>query len=59
MPTEVSVESDAVSQSLKDVSAISLFVEDLQTAKSFYQDVFNVDVVFEDENSACVKFGRL
>jgi lactoylglutathione lyase len=59
MPTEVSVAIDAVSQSLKNVSAISLFVEDLQTAKSFYQDVFNVDVVFEDEASACVKFDRL
>ena len=58
MPSEVSLESD-VSQSLKDVSAISLFVEDLETAKSFYEDVFGVDVVFEDATSACVKFDRL
>jgi catechol 2,3-dioxygenase-like lactoylglutathione lyase family enzyme len=41
------------------VSAISLFVEDLETAKSFYRDVFGVQVVFEDETSVCVKFDRL
>lgn len=48
-----------MSQSLKHVSAISLFVEDLDTAKSFYRDVFDVDVVFEDETSTCVKFDDL
>jgi lactoylglutathione lyase len=47
------------SQTLQDVSAISLFVEDLETAKSFYRDVFGVQVVFEDETSVCVKFDRL
>jgi catechol 2,3-dioxygenase-like lactoylglutathione lyase family enzyme len=41
------------------VSAISLFVEDLLAAKSFYQDVFGVDVVFEDDSSECVKFDHL
>jgi catechol 2,3-dioxygenase-like lactoylglutathione lyase family enzyme len=46
-------------QSLSHVSAISLFVEDLQTAKSFYEAVFGVEVVFEDENSVCVKFEQL
>jgi lactoylglutathione lyase len=45
--------------SLKKVSAISLFVGDLQAAKAFYRDVFDVDVVFEDETSVCVKFGHL
>jgi catechol 2,3-dioxygenase-like lactoylglutathione lyase family enzyme len=50
---------EAVRQSLKQISAISLFVEDLQGAKSFYQDVFGVDVVFEDDDSVAVKFGRL
>ena len=47
------------SQTLQEVSAISLFVEDLETAKSFYRDVFGVQVVFEDETSVCVKFDRL
>jgi len=45
--------------SLKKVSAVSLFVRDLQAAKTFYRDVFDVDVVFEDETSVCVKFGHL
>jgi catechol 2,3-dioxygenase-like lactoylglutathione lyase family enzyme len=48
-----------MSESLQTVSAISLFVEDLQAAKAFYQDVFGVDVVFEDATSVCVKFDQL
>jgi lactoylglutathione lyase len=44
---------------LDHVNAISLFVEDLATAKSFYEDVFGVDVVFEDETSVCVNFDGL
>jgi catechol 2,3-dioxygenase-like lactoylglutathione lyase family enzyme len=51
--------STTETQSLSHVSAISLFVEDLQTAKSFYEAVFGVEVVFEDENSVCVKFEQL
>jgi catechol 2,3-dioxygenase-like lactoylglutathione lyase family enzyme len=50
---------DAAARSLRNVSAISLFVDDLGAAKSFYRDVFDVPVVFEDESSVCVKFGRL
>ena len=50
---------EVAARSLGKVSAISLFVEDLQAAKSFYRDVFGVDVVFEDETSVCVRFGRL
>ena len=42
-----------------DVWAITLFVEDLDDAKRFYQDVFAQPVVFEDENSAAFKFGNL
>jgi catechol 2,3-dioxygenase-like lactoylglutathione lyase family enzyme len=44
---------------LHKVSAISLFVEDLEAAKAFYRDVFALEVAYEDENSACVKFGEL
>jgi catechol 2,3-dioxygenase-like lactoylglutathione lyase family enzyme len=51
--------AEAAAQSLKKVSAIGLFVRDLQTANTFYRDVFDVDVVFEDETSACVKFNHL
>ena len=51
--------AEGAAQSLKKVSAISLFVSDLQTAKTFYRGVFDVDVVFEDETSVCVKFDQL
>ena len=48
-----------MSESLNDVSAMSLFVEDVSAAKQFYRDVFDVPVVFEDEVSAALKFNNL
>ncbi|WP_344152924.1 VOC family protein [Nocardioides koreensis] len=38
---------------------MSLFVEDVPEAKAFYQDVFGVPVVYEDEVSAALKFDNL
>lgn len=35
---------------------MSRFVEDLQETKSFYQNVFDAQVMYEDEVSAGVKF---
>ncbi|MGI8885409.1 MAG: VOC family protein [Gaiellaceae bacterium] len=37
-----------MSSVLKSVGAITLFVEDPQRSKSFYQDVFDVSVIYED-----------
>ncbi len=48
-----------MSISLKNVDVITLFVEDLQRSKSFYQDVFDLAVVFEDEDSAVFKFENM
>ncbi|MBA3735735.1 MAG: VOC family protein [Actinobacteria bacterium] len=45
-----------VSTSLNSVGAITLFVEDLEGSKAFYQEVFAVPVIFEDESSAAFKF---
>jgi catechol 2,3-dioxygenase-like lactoylglutathione lyase family enzyme len=45
-----------VSASLKSVGAITLFVEDLQRSKLFYQDVFDLPVTYEDEDSAVFRF---
>jgi catechol 2,3-dioxygenase-like lactoylglutathione lyase family enzyme len=45
--------------SLKRISAMSLFVEDLQAAKRFYQDVFAVKVLFEDDSSVAVGFDNV
>ena len=44
---------------IQHISAISLFVEDLQAAKAFYQSVFGAETVSEDEVSAALKFENL
>ncbi len=38
------------------VGAITLFSEDLDRSKQFYQEVFGLPVAFEDDNSAVFKF---
>ena len=38
------------------VGAVTLFVEDLAGARSFYQRVFGLPMVFEDEDSAVFQF---
>lgn len=42
----------------KGIGAITLFVEDLATAKQFYQAVFGLPVMFEDGDSTVFKFGN-
>lgn len=42
----------------KGISAITLFVEDLAETKRFYQEVFGLPIVFEDDNSAVFNFGN-
>ncbi len=44
--------------SLKGLGAITLFVEDLETSKRFYTEVFGLDVVFEDAESVVFDFGN-
>ena len=39
------------------ISAITLFVEDLATTRRFYQEVFGLPIVFEDDDSAVFRFG--
>jgi catechol 2,3-dioxygenase-like lactoylglutathione lyase family enzyme len=41
----------------KAINAITLFREDLQQTKAFYQRVFGLPIHFEDANSAVFKFG--
>ena len=50
-------ESDGSSCLSRSIRAITLFVEDLQVAKRFYQEVFGLPVIFEDANSAVFEFG--
>jgi catechol 2,3-dioxygenase-like lactoylglutathione lyase family enzyme len=48
-----------MSASLKSVGAITLFVEDPQRSKSFYQEVFDVPVIYEDKDAAAFEFENM
>jgi len=41
----------------KGIFAITLFAENLEQTKDFYQKVFGLPIDFEDSNSAVFKFG--
>jgi len=41
----------------KGIFAITLFTEDLEQTKKFYQNVFGLPIDYEDSNSAVFKFG--
>jgi catechol 2,3-dioxygenase-like lactoylglutathione lyase family enzyme len=43
----------------KGITAITLFVEDLDATKHFYREVFGLPVAFEDDDSAVFKFGSM
>ena len=45
--------------SLRSVGAITLFVDDPQRSKSFYQGVFDLSPIYEDEDSAAFGFENL
>jgi len=42
----------------KSIFAITLFVEDLEVTKQFYQQVFGLPVAFANSNSAVFEFGN-
>jgi catechol 2,3-dioxygenase-like lactoylglutathione lyase family enzyme len=46
-----------VEQWATGIGAITLFVEDLEKARRFYQQVFELPVVFEDDASTVFRFG--
>lgn len=41
----------------KGISAITLFVEDLDATKQYYLKTFGLPIIFQDDNSAVFKFG--
>ena len=47
-----------MSASLRNVGAITVFVDDLPRSRLFYQDVFGLSVVYEDAESAVFDFGN-
>jgi lactoylglutathione lyase len=48
-----------MSASLKSVGAITLFVEDPQRSKSFYERAFDVSAIWEDDASVAFKFDNM
>ena len=42
---------------LRGLGAITLFTEDLPATRAFYADVFGLELVFEDDDSAAYRFG--
>jgi catechol 2,3-dioxygenase-like lactoylglutathione lyase family enzyme len=48
-----------MSESLQSVGAITMFIEDRTRAKEFYERVFGVPVVNEDDVSVAFKFDNL
>jgi catechol 2,3-dioxygenase-like lactoylglutathione lyase family enzyme len=42
----------------KSINAITLFTENLEETKAYYQRVFGLPIHFEDPNSAVFKFGK-
>lgn len=48
-----------VGEALKKVEVITLFVEDVTASKSFYLDVFDVQVIYQDAVSAVLRFENL
>lgn len=44
---------------VSDISALTLVVEDLAASKRFYTEVFDLPVEWEDEVSAVLRFDRL
>jgi catechol 2,3-dioxygenase-like lactoylglutathione lyase family enzyme len=42
----------------KGIFAITLFTENLEQAKEFYQNIFGLSMDYEDSNSAVFKFGE-
>jgi catechol 2,3-dioxygenase-like lactoylglutathione lyase family enzyme len=55
--SDVAEESAKTNAWPKGIFAITLFTENLEQAKEFYQNVFGLPIDFEDSNSAVFKFG--
>jgi lactoylglutathione lyase len=48
-----------MTSSLNSVGAITLFVEDRERSKSFYESVFDLAPAYEDESSAAFNFDNM
>jgi lactoylglutathione lyase len=48
-----------MSESLKSVGAITMFIDDTQQTKAFYEEVFGARVVYEDADAVAFEFENL
>ena len=48
-----------MSESIRNVGAITLFVEEPQRSKKFYEQVFGATTIYEDENAAAFAFDNI
>jgi catechol 2,3-dioxygenase-like lactoylglutathione lyase family enzyme len=55
--SDVAGESVRMNAWPKGIFAITLFTENLEQAKEFYQNIFGLPIDYEDANSAVFKFG--
>jgi lactoylglutathione lyase len=44
---------------LRSIGAITMFVEDPQRSKSFYEQVFDAEAVYEDDDAATFRFENM
>jgi catechol 2,3-dioxygenase-like lactoylglutathione lyase family enzyme len=55
---EVTEKGAEVSTWAKSIFAITLFVEDLDAATQFYREVFDLPILFQDDNSCVFQIGQ-
>ena len=48
-----------MADSLKSVGAITMFIEDTQRSKAFYEQVFDAKAIYEDENAVAFEFENM
>ena len=48
-----------MSASLKSVGAITMFIDDTQRSKAFYEQVFGAKAVYEDDNAVAFEFENM
>jgi catechol 2,3-dioxygenase-like lactoylglutathione lyase family enzyme len=48
-----------MAESLKSVGAITMFIEDTNRSKAFYEQVFDAKAIYEDENAVAFEFENM
>ena len=48
-----------MSESLKSVGAITMFIGEIQRSKAFYEQVFDVQAIYEDEDAVAFQFENM